>query len=167
LAEDNRDLELDALYRDTVLDHYRSPRGRKPLDRIDLTREGQNPVCGDKIKLSVKFDGTKIENVEVNCRGCAISVASSSMLAELLPGKSPEEVVRLAEAFKKMMHGHPPPENLDMGDLDALEGVKKFPVRVKCALLAWMTVVEALRDAEKGKTGSSGMTTTETEDSGE
>jgi nitrogen fixation NifU-like protein len=66
-----------------------------------------------------------------------------------------------------MMHGHPPPDNLDMGDLDALEGVKKFPVRVKCALLAWMTVVEALRDAETGKNGSSGTTTTETEHSGE
>jgi nitrogen fixation NifU-like protein len=164
LDEDKRDLELDALYRDTVLEHYRSPRGRKPLDRIDLTREGQNPVCGDKIKLSVKFDGGKIENVEVNCRGCAISVASSSMLAELLPGKSREEAMRLAEAFKKMMHGHPAPENLDIGDLDALKGVRKFPVRVKCALLAWMTIMDALRDAENGKSDSSEITTTETEE---
>lgn len=164
MAEDKRDVELDALYRDTVLDHYRSPRGRKPLDRIDLTREGQNPVCGDKITLSVKLDGDTIDDVEVHCKGCAISVASSSMLAELIPGRSREEAVRLAEAFKKMMHGHPPPENLDMGDLDALEGVKKFPVRVKCALLAWMTILDALRHAESGADPSRTVTTTETDD---
>jgi len=164
LANDSHDMELDALYRDTVLDHYRSPRGHKPLDRIDLAREGQNPVCGDKIELSLKVSGDHVEDIEVHCKGCAISVASASMLAELLPGKSKVEVLKLAEAFKQMMHGHPPPPDLDMGDLDALEGVKQFPVRIKCALLAWMTMIDALRDDAAGKEASSSITSTEDND---
>lgn len=164
MASDKNNIELDALYRDTVLDHYRSPRGQKPLDRIDLTREGHNPVCGDEIKLSVKLSDTNVEDIEVHCKGCAISVASASMLAELLPGKSKDEVRKLAEAFKQMMHGDPPPKDLDMGDLDALEGVKQFPVRIKCALLAWMTILDALRDDEKGKDAASGVTSTEDDD---
>jgi nitrogen fixation NifU-like protein len=154
-------LDLDALYRDTVLDHYRTPRGHKPLDRIDLAREGQNPVCGDKIQLSVKVSDENVEDIEVHCKGCAISVASASMLAELLPGKSKAEVLQLAEAFKQMMHGHPPPPDLDMGDLDALEGVRQFPVRIKCALLAWMTMLDALRDDASGKGTAPSMTSTE------
>jgi nitrogen fixation NifU-like protein len=142
LDDGKNDIELDALYRDTVLDHFRSPRGQKALDRIDLKRDGYN------------------EDVAVNCKGCVISVASASMLAELLPGKSREEVLRLAEAFKQMMHGHPPPPGLDIGDLDALEGVKNFPVRVKCALLAWMTLIEALQDTEEsGRPEDKGTTT--------
>lgn len=164
MANDSGDIELNALYRDTVLDHFRSPRGTKPLDRIDLAREGQNPVCGDKIELSLKMSGEHVEDIEVHCKGCAISVASASMLAELLPGKSKAEVLKLAEAFKEMMHGHPPPPDLDIGDLDALEGVKQFPVRIKCALLAWMTMIDALRDEETGKGASSSITSTEDTD---
>ena len=164
MANDSHDMELDALYRDTVLDHFRSPRGTKPLDRIDLSREGQNPVCGDKIELSLKMSGDHVEDIEVHCKGCAISVASASMLAELLPGKSKAEVLKLAEAFKEMMHGHPPPPDLDIGDLDALEGVKQFPVRIKCALLAWMTMIDALHDEKEGKGASSSITSTEDSD---
>ena len=166
MASDSNDLDLDSLYRDTVLDHFRSPRGTKPLDRIDLSREGQNPVCGDKIKLSVKVSKDNVEDIEVHCKGCAISVASASMLAELLPGKSKTEVLKLAEAFKQMMHGHPPPPDLDMGDLDALEGVKKFPVRIKCALLAWMTMIDALRDAEADQGATPAITSTEDDQAG-
>ena len=164
MGSDKRDIDLDSLYRDTVMDHYRSPRGQKPLDRIDLVREGQNPVCGDTIKLSVKLDGQDVSDISVKCNGCAISVASASMLAELLPGKSRDEVKRLAEGFKKMMHGDPPPEGLDIGDLDALEGVKNFPVRVKCALLAWMTLIDALHAADAGADAAGGMTTTDEPD---
>ena len=158
---DKNDLELDALYRDTVLDHFRSPRGQKALDRIDLKRDGYNPVCGDRITMSVKLSDNAVEDVSVNCKGCVISVASASMLAELLPGKSRDEVLRLAEAFKQMMHGHPPPPGLDLGDLDALEGVKNFPVRVKCALLAWMTLIDALQESEKDPSTRGTGTTTE------
>lgn len=161
MDDGRNDIELDALYRDTVLDHFRSPRGHKTLDRIDLTRDGYNPVCGDRITMSVKLSDNAVEDVAVNCKGCVISVASASMLAELLPGKSREEALRLADAFKRMMHGHPPPPGLDIGDLDALEGVKNFPVRVKCALLAWMTLIDALEEAEKKGAAPDRSTTTE------
>jgi nitrogen fixation NifU-like protein len=135
---------LDEIYRDVVLDHYRSPRGRTEIASPDARGEGTNPLCGDEITLALKFDGDRIQEVAVQGRGCSISVASGSMLAELLPGKTRAEAVRILDAFKALMHGHPAPEGLDLGDLDALEGVKKFPVRVKCALLAWTTLEEAL-----------------------
>jgi len=155
------DADLGALYRETVMDHYRSPRGHKILDRIDIMREGHNPVCGDKVKLSVKMSDEGVEDVAVDCKGCAISVASASMLAELLPGKSKADIERLDEAFREMMHGKPMPDDLDLGDLDALEGVQKFPVRIKCALLAWMTMLEALRDAGNGPEAKNEVTSTE------
>ena len=151
------DVELDALYRDTVLDHFRSPRGRKNLDRVDLSRLGHNPVCGDHLSLSLKFDGDRISDVAVETKGCAISVASGSMLAEMLGGMTKEEARKLAETFRAIMHGQPAPEDVDLGDLDSLEGVKNFPVRVKCALLAWMTLLDAL----SGNAEREGVTVTE------
>jgi nitrogen fixation NifU-like protein len=133
------------MYREVVLDHYRSPRGKKQLAHCDRRNEGLNPVCGDEISLCLALDGERIQDVAADCRGCSISVASASMMAELLPGKSLAETRRLIEAFKGMMHGHPAPDDLDIGDLDALEGVQKFPVRIKCALLAWTTLEDALK----------------------
>jgi nitrogen fixation protein NifU and related proteins len=135
---------LDEIYRDVVLDHYRSPRGKTEIESPDLRAEGQNPLCGDEVTLALKFNGDRIEKVFVKGQGCSISVASGSMLAELLPGKTREEADRILAAFKALMHGRPLPSDLDMGDLDALEGVNKFPVRVKCALLAWTTLEDAL-----------------------
>ncbi|HWO56667.1 MAG TPA: SUF system NifU family Fe-S cluster assembly protein [bacterium] len=151
------DVELGSLYRDTVLDHFRSPRGRHPLDRVDLSRQGHNPVCGDRLTLSLKLQGDTIEDVAVETKGCAISVASGSMLAELVPGLTKDQARHLAESFRAMMHGGPAPKDVDIGDLDALEGVKNFPVRVKCALLAWMTLLDAL----SGAADSKGVTVTE------
>lgn len=135
---------LSEIYRDVVLDHYRSPRGRSEIASPDARAEGQNPLCGDEVTLALKFEDDRIRDVEVHGRGCSISVASGSMLAELLPGKTKQEAHRILHAFKALMHGRPAPEGLDLGDLDALEGVKKFPVRVKCALLAWTTLEDAL-----------------------
>jgi nitrogen fixation NifU-like protein len=109
----------------------------------------------------VKVTDENVDDIEVHCKGCAISVASASMLAELLPGKSKTEALKLAEAFKQMMHGHPPPPDLDMGDLDALEGVRQFPVRIKCALLAWMTMIDALRGDTPGSGAAPAITSTE------
>jgi len=159
-SQPQSDLELDALYRDTVLDHYRAPRGRKTLDRVDLSRDGHNPLCGDRMTLSLKFTNGGIADVAVKCQGCAISIASASMLAELLPGKTIADARALAEAFRRMMHGDPPPPGLDIGDLEALEGVRNFPVRVKCALLAWMTLLDAL-NAKRDGTDAAGITNME------
>ncbi|HEX9638572.1 MAG TPA: SUF system NifU family Fe-S cluster assembly protein [Acidobacteriota bacterium] len=157
--------QLDSLYRELILDHYRSPRGRAPLDKEDVHNHGYNPVCGDEVQVGLQFDGDRIRSVQVVTRGCSISVASGSMLAELLPGKSRAEVEALSQAFLKMMHGEAPPETLEIGDLEALEGVCKFPVRVKCALLAWMTLRDALRAWDDGR--SEPVAASTTEESGE
>jgi nitrogen fixation NifU-like protein len=153
--------QLDSLYRELILDHYRSPRGRAPIEPADVHNQGYNPVCGDEVQLALRFAGDKIEAVQVQTRGCSISVASGSMLAELLPGKSRGEVETLAQAFLKMIHGEPLPDELEMGDLEALEGVGKFPVRVKCALLAWMTLRDALQAWDKGRSQPEAASTTE------
>ncbi|MGQ9591069.1 MAG: Fe-S cluster assembly sulfur transfer protein SufU [Planctomycetota bacterium] len=136
--------ELSDLYREVILDHYHRPRGRKELACPDVTEEGQNPLCGDEVRVSLQFEGDVVKDVAVTGRGCAISTAAGSMLAEILPGKSREEVELLAEFVKRMMRGEVDPGELDVGDLDALAGVRQFPVRVKCALLAWVTLAEAL-----------------------
>jgi nitrogen fixation NifU-like protein len=137
--------ELDALYRDVVLDHFRNPHGRKTVAEPTACNEGQNPLCGDHVRLCLKVADGRIADVEVQGRGCAISTASGSMMAQLLPGRTLEEARRLLQAFKGTMRGEAPPPGLDLGDLDALGGVRQFPVRVKCALLAWTTLDDLLQ----------------------
>ena len=145
---DSPTVPLDEIYRDVVLDHYRSPRGRKQLEAPDACAEGKNPLCGDEVEIELIWDGDTIRDVAVRGHGCSISVASGSMLAELLPGKTRQEAEELMAAFKSMMHGESLPDGVDIGDLDALEGVSKFPVRIKCALLAWTTLRDALEGTE-------------------
>ena len=149
---------MDDLYREVVMDHYRSPRGKAEVDNPDLVNAGVNPLCGDEIKVSVKFDGDRVVGVQALSHGCSISVASASMMAELLAGRTRQEADKLIEAFRSMMRGEPPPEGMELGDLDALQGVRKYPVRVKCALLPWMTLKDALT-AEAG--GPAAPTSTE------
>ncbi len=138
--------KLDDLYREVVLDHYRRPRGRAAVDRADISTEGFNPTCGDQVHVAVRLDGDRLEAVQVDSRGCSISVASGSMMAELLRGKTREEAARLTAAFKDLMHGRAGESPVDLGDLEALEGVSRFPVRIKCALLPWTTLEGALED---------------------
>lgn len=155
---------LDELYREIILDHYRSPRGKKPLKKIDVASSGQNPSCGDEIAVQVTMDDGTVKDVHVDCRGCAISIASGSMLAEYTKGKSLDEVKKIAETVKAVLKGETADIPDDFEDLDALKGIKKFPVRVKCALLAWMTLVEGLKNYENGKAGKPASVTTEDKD---
>jgi nitrogen fixation NifU-like protein len=142
---------LDDLYRDIILDHFRSPRGKKPVERADIASDGQNPSCGDEIALEVEMDHGAVKNVHVDCHGCAISVASASMLAEVIRGKSIDEIKKISETVKKMLKGELDSVTADeLGDLGSLQGVRQFPVRVKCALLAWMTLIEGLKNYESG-----------------
>ncbi len=143
---------LDDLYRDIILDHYRSPRGKEPVGRVDIASSGQNPSCGDELMLEVEMEDGTVKNIHIDCRGCAISVASGSMLAEVLKGKSIEEAKQIAGIVKGMLKGEDVEVPDEFEDLDALHGVKKFPVRIKCALLAWITFIEGLKDFENGKT---------------
>lgn len=153
--------KLDDLYRDILMDHYKYPRGNKPITQPDIENEGHNPSCGDDISMRFKINGDKIEDVSVDCMGCAISVASGSMLAEIVKGKTVEEVLKISRIVKGMLKGETPPEakDLDLGDLEALKGVNKFPVRIKCALLSWTTMMDALEAKLKGSSLS--HTTTE------
>jgi len=144
---------LDDLYREVILDHHRSPRGASKLAAPDLEAEGRNPSCGDEVALQVAFDGDRIADVAVLTRGCAIATASGSILAELATGRTLAEIADLAELFRAHMRGDVAdlPEDLDSGDLEVLSGVRKFPARVKCALLPWLTALEALQAREQGR----------------
>ncbi len=142
--------EVDDLYRDLILDHYKHPRHRERLADAGVVAEGYNPVCGDEVEIQLDFDGETLANIGVVGRGCSISQASGSMMSDLVLGKPIAEVRRLSEEFKQMMtnpEGEPPE---DLGDLEALQGVGKFAVRVKCATLAWHTLEDGLRQHEQG-----------------
>ncbi len=136
---------LDELYREVVMDHSRRPRGRDPLPRVDATARGFNPVCGDEVEVRVAVEGNQVAGVQVAGRGCAICTASGSILAEVLPGRRLDETSSTVEAFRCLMHGQPTAPDIDLGDLEALSGVARFPVRVKCAMLPWVTLEDALR----------------------
>ena len=142
---------IDDLYREVILDHHRHPRGREPLADPDVTAEGKNPSCGDEVTLQMKFDGDTISDVGVIARGCAISTSSGSMLADLIEGMSLAEAERVAEAFRQILHGQEFPADMDLGDLEALQGVQKFPVRIKCAILPWVTMLDAILAHKQGR----------------
>ena len=142
---------LDALYREVVLDHHRHPRGAKSLADFDVQASGKNPSCGDEVTLQVRFEDDRIAEVGVLSQGCAISTSSGSMMAELIEGLSIAEARAVAERFRKVMHGGEFPTDVDLGDLEALAGVKKFPVRIKCALLPWITLLDAILARREGR----------------
>ena len=140
-------LPLDDLFREIILDHYKQPRNRGELEPHTVRVEGNNPLCGDEIQLDVILADGDLQDVAFQGRGCSISQASASMMTEAVKAKPVEDVRQLIETFKGMMHGQPV-DTEDLGDLEALEGVQKFPVRIKCALLAWTTLEQALQEAK-------------------
>jgi len=145
--------DLDELYKDLILDHYRRPRNRRSVAEPKLVGEGYNPLCGDEIAVEVHFDGDVMADVGFEGRGCSLSQASGSMMTEAVKGKSVEEARALIDAFTRMMTD-PDFESTDgMGDLEAFVGVAKYPVRVKCATLAWHALLDLLRrrDEAQGK----------------
>jgi nitrogen fixation NifU-like protein len=139
-------MQLDELYREVILDHYRSPRNSADLSHVPEARVHENPTCGDALKLEVVTgpDG-KVSRIRHESKGCAISVASVSLMSAELEGKSVEEAREIAESFIRMMRGEEPAELERWGDLAALQGVTRFPVRVKCATLAWHALLESLK----------------------
>ena len=138
---------LDDLYQDIILDHYRSPRHHGLLQDPDLKAEGFNPFCGDQVVLTLGLDGAgRIEG-----QGCSISQASASMLVGHLLGKTLDEAEGLVHMFKGIMQGEPLTEDQEeeLGEIAALQGVKQFPIRIKCALLGWTTLQDAIADYRK------------------
>jgi len=142
--------EFDQLYRELILDHYRNPRHHEPIEGAEVVAEGYNPLCGDEVELRLDFDDGTISDLSLRGRGCSISQASGSMLTDAVIGKPVEQVERLIGMFTKMLTEpeDAPPEEL--GDLEALQGVAKFPVRVKCATLAWHTLEDGLKQRKDG-----------------
>ena len=149
---------LEDLYREIILDHYRSPRNRGELEAPPATRvEGFNPLCGDEIVLYVDVQDGTVADIRIGGQGCSISQSSASMMSAAVKGKTLDEVEAITRAFKGMMSIHEqaldgdgtdPTEPVDpavkLGDLEALRGVVKFPVRIKCATLSWNTLQQAL-----------------------
>jgi nitrogen fixation NifU-like protein len=147
------DAELEDLYREVLIDYFRSPTHKGALPDADIRSHGVNPVCGDEIQLTMSLHNDLVDKIRFSGHGCVISQASASMMAEALEGKTLKEADGLSQAFKAMMlQGFAVPclpEALE--DLKALEGVRKFPVRIKCALLAWNTLLQGLQDRFRGK----------------
>jgi len=136
--------ELDELYRELILDHYRNPRNRAPLESPAVVAEGYNPLCGDEVELRLNIEGDVISDVSFTGRGCSISQASGSMLTEAIKGKTVAQARAIAALFTRMMTDPEFVPEEDVGDLEALQGVAKYPVRVKCATLAWHALQDGL-----------------------
>lgn len=158
---------LEDLYREIILDHYRAPRNRGELPTPPARKvEGFNPLCGDEIVLYLDVDEQTraVSDVRVSGQGCSISQASSSMMSAAIKGKPLDEVQRLIRAFKSLMSIHESKlegetdgealerdiEGVELGELEALQGVVKFPVRIKCATLAWNTLQQGLEETAAG-----------------
>ena len=134
--------DLGDLYQEIILDHYKKPRNAGRIEQPSCSAAGDNPLCGDKISVTVKKAGDGIEDIRWNGAGCAISTASASLMSEAVKGKTLSEVGALFERFHAMVMGTGSSEGLDK--LEVFSGVSEYPVRVKCASLAWHTLKAAL-----------------------
>ena len=157
---------LEDLYREIILDHYRSPRNKGELESPPAYRtEGFNPLCGDEIVVYVNVDDGIVSDIKIGGQGCSISQASASMMSSAIKGKTVEEAREITSAFKRLMSIHEASvggdgseaefdddseisADIDLGDLEALQGVVKFPTRIKCATLSWNTLTQALEEAD-------------------
>ena len=138
---------LEELYKEVILDHYKNPRNKRDLPGAELSCSKNNPLCGDEITVHAHLSGEQVEAVTFEGSGCSISLASASMMTEAVTGKSLDEAGRMVTDFRGMMEGSAAPDEDALGDLVALKGVVKYPVRIKCAVLAWDTLQEAMADA--------------------
>ena len=137
---------LDQLYRQVIMDHYKNPRNRGVLSEDTVTINMNNPTCGDRIQLSLKVEEGKVVDAKFEGEGCSISMSSASMMTQSIKGQSIEHAMALSTIFSDMMQGKDYDDSLDLGDMEALQGVSKFPARIKCATLAWKAMEKGLRN---------------------
>ncbi len=137
-------MALDEIYKETILDHYKNPRNKRELPGAELSCSRNNPLCGDEITVFVHEEGDTVAGVTFLGQGCSISQSSASMMTEAVAGKTVGEAEKLIGDFRGMMAGDVEPDEGEFGELVALKGVVKYPIRVKCAVLAWDVLHEAL-----------------------
>ncbi len=144
---------IEDLYREIILDHYRTPRNRGELQPPAVCAEGNNPLCGDDIRIYLDVTDGVVRDVKFSGQGCSISQSSTSMMTVAVKGKPVAEVLAFVRRFKHMMTltegDDEVDQSINLGDIEALQGVVKFPVRIKCATLGWNTLLEAITEASK------------------
>ncbi|ARD47458.1 SUF system NifU family Fe-S cluster assembly protein [Sporosarcina sp. P37] len=140
--------KLDQLYRSVIMEHYKHPKNKGILDDGNVTIDMNNPTCGDVIHLTMNVENDIVKDAKFEGEGCSISMASASMMTQMIKNKTTEEAVKLAHTFSDMMLGKDLDESVDLDDLEALSGVAQFPARIKCATLSWKAM-------EKGVSGES------------
>ncbi|MGD6854904.1 Fe-S cluster assembly sulfur transfer protein SufU [Bacillus infantis] len=141
---------LDTLYRQVIMDHYKNPRNKGVLEEDNsLTINMNNPTCGDRIQLTLKVEDGKVADARFDGEGCSISMSSASMMTQAIKGQKIEDALKLSKIFSDMMQGKEYDEDLDLGDIEALQGVSKFPARIKCATLSWKAMEKGLKEEEQ------------------
>jgi nitrogen fixation protein NifU and related proteins len=142
-------MDLTELYREVILDHNRHPRNFGRLDPADAQADGHNPLCGDRLTITLRRDGERVSDLKFEGNGCAISMASASLMTEAVKGHTRAEIDALFRHMHAVLTGAPAPTPApDLGKLAALSGVREFPVRVKCASLCWHTLNAALAESD-------------------
>jgi nitrogen fixation NifU-like protein len=140
---------LDNLYRQVIMDHYKNPRNRGVLEDGSLTINMNNPTCGDRIQLTMKVEDGTVTNARFEGEGCSISMSSASMMTQAIKGRKVEEALKLSKIFSDIMQGKAYVDDIDLGDIEALQGVSKFPARIKCATLAWKAMEKGLQEEKQ------------------
>ncbi|WP_335870300.1 Fe-S cluster assembly sulfur transfer protein SufU [Bacillus sp. 2205SS5-2] len=139
---------LDTLYRQVIMDHYKNPRNKGAIEDGSMKIDMNNPTCGDRIHLTMKVEDGIVQEAKFDGEGCSISMASASMMTQAVKGKDIETALKLSNIFSDMMLGKDYDEDVDLGDIEALQGVAKFPARIKCATLAWKAMEKGVNEAE-------------------
>ncbi|MEB1808629.1 MAG: SUF system NifU family Fe-S cluster assembly protein [Bacillaceae bacterium] len=138
---------LDTLYRQVIMDHYKNPRNRGEFEGDSVTVNMNNPTCGDRIQLQMQVEDGKISAAKFVGEGCSISLASASMMTQAVKGLTVEEALKMSQIFSDMMQGKDYDDStFDLGDIEALQGVSKFPARIKCATLAWKAMEKGIQN---------------------
>ncbi|MGP4073164.1 Fe-S cluster assembly sulfur transfer protein SufU [Piscibacillus sp. B03] len=144
---------LDTLYRQVIMDHYKNPRNRGKIEGDHITIEMNNPTCGDRIDLQLKVEDGLVEDAKFEGEGCSISMSSASMMTQVIIGKKVEDAIKISKMFSDMMLGEEVNTDdyklEDLGDIQALQGVSKFPARIKCATLAWKAMEQGVEKEDQ------------------
>ncbi|UOQ94262.1 SUF system NifU family Fe-S cluster assembly protein [Halobacillus shinanisalinarum] len=141
---------LDTLYRQVIMDHYKNPRNRGTVEGDHLTVDMNNPTCGDRIQLQLQVNEGIVEDAKFDGEGCSISMSSASMMTQAIKGQKIEDAVKMSHMFSELMLGNEvEDDSIDLGDIEALQGVAKFPARIKCATLAWKAMEKGVDDEQE------------------